>query len=378
MHHLHAALRAHNLFLRDQHYVVQNDEVIIVDEFTGRLMAGRRWSDGLHQAVEAKEQVEIQNENQTLASITFQNYFRMYEQARRHDRHRRHRGLRVPGDLRPRGGGDPDPHADDPRGPARPGLQDRAREVPGGARRHPDCYERGQPVLVGTTSIENSEMLAAMLQKEKLAAPGAERQAARPRGADRRPGRPAEDDHHRDQHGRPRHRHRARRQRREAGRRGQGRPEPRRGREERARRRAARRMAARCTSRSSTRAACTSSAPSATSRGASTTSCAAAPAARATRAPRASTSSLEDPLLRIFAGERINAHHGAAEDARGRADRAHDRHPLDRERAAQGRGAQLRHPQAAPRVRRRRQRPAQERLRAAQPDPREPGRWRRW
>ena len=75
---MYAALRAHNLFFLDQHYVVQNDEVIIVDEFTGRLMAGRRWSDGLHQAVEAKEGVAIQKENQTLASITFQNYFRMY------------------------------------------------------------------------------------------------------------------------------------------------------------------------------------------------------------------------------------------------------------------------------------------------------------
>ncbi|MGH8939540.1 MAG: DEAD/DEAH box helicase, partial [Actinomycetes bacterium] len=78
VHQLYAALRAHHLFHRDQHYVVQNNEVIIVDEFTGRLMVGRRWSDGLHQAVEAKEKVQIQNENQTLASITFQNYFRMY------------------------------------------------------------------------------------------------------------------------------------------------------------------------------------------------------------------------------------------------------------------------------------------------------------
>ena len=78
IHHLYAALRAHALYHKDQHYVVQNDEVVIVDEFTGRLMTGRRWSDGLHQAVEAKEGVRIQNENQTLASITFQNYFRMY------------------------------------------------------------------------------------------------------------------------------------------------------------------------------------------------------------------------------------------------------------------------------------------------------------
>jgi preprotein translocase subunit SecA len=79
MHHVYAALRAHSLFFRDQHYVVQNDEVIIVDEFTGRLMSGRRWSEGLHQAVEAKEGVAIQKENQTLASITFQNYFRIYQ-----------------------------------------------------------------------------------------------------------------------------------------------------------------------------------------------------------------------------------------------------------------------------------------------------------
>src|SRR5258708_31998614 len=78
VHHLYAALRAHHLFHRDQQDVVQDGEVIIVDQFTGRLMQGRRWSDGLHQAVEAKESVAIQNENQTLAAITFQNYFRMY------------------------------------------------------------------------------------------------------------------------------------------------------------------------------------------------------------------------------------------------------------------------------------------------------------
>jgi preprotein translocase subunit SecA len=78
MHHLYAGLRAHSLFHRDQHYVAQNDEIIIVDEFTGRLTPGRRWSDGLHQAIEAKEGVRIQRENQTLASITYQNYFRMY------------------------------------------------------------------------------------------------------------------------------------------------------------------------------------------------------------------------------------------------------------------------------------------------------------
>ena len=79
MHHVNAALRAHHLFHRDVDYIVKDNEVIIVDEHTGRTMEGRRWSDGLHQAVEAKEHVKIQNENQTLASITFQNYFRLYE-----------------------------------------------------------------------------------------------------------------------------------------------------------------------------------------------------------------------------------------------------------------------------------------------------------
>ena len=91
MHHLYAALRANNLFHRDQHYVVQNGEIVIVDEFTGRLMTGRRWSEGLHQAVEAKEGVNIQAENQTLASITFQNYFPPVRQALGHDRHGRYR-----------------------------------------------------------------------------------------------------------------------------------------------------------------------------------------------------------------------------------------------------------------------------------------------
>ncbi len=116
MHHLNAALRAHALYRKDVEYIVRNGEVIIVDEFTGRTMPGRRWSDGLHQAVEAKEGVHVREENQTVASITFQNYFRMYEQALRHDRHGRHRGLRVPADLRARSGRDPDAPADDPRG----------------------------------------------------------------------------------------------------------------------------------------------------------------------------------------------------------------------------------------------------------------------
>ena len=168
MHHLYAALRARYLFHRDQHYVVQNSEVVIVDEFTGRLMSGRRWSDGLHQAVEAKENVAIQAENQTLASITFQNYFRMYQKL---------------------GGmtGTADTEAYEFQEiygletviiPTNQDMirQDRLDQVYRTEReKHnaivadiKDCYSRGQPVLVGTTSIENSELLAALLEKEKL------------------------------------------------------------------------------------------------------------------------------------------------------------------------------------------------------------------
>jgi preprotein translocase subunit SecA len=168
MHHLNASLRAHSLFHRDQQYVVQNGEIIIVDEFTGRLMPGRRWSEGLHQAVEAKEGVEIQKENQTLATITFQNYFRMYK--------------KLAGMT-----GTADTEAYEFQQiygletvviPTHKQMirEDRGDQVYRTAReKHQaiindirDCHERGQPVLVGTTSIENSELLSAMLQKETL------------------------------------------------------------------------------------------------------------------------------------------------------------------------------------------------------------------
>ena len=168
MHHLYAALRAQSLFHRDQHYVVQNDEVVIVDEFTGRLMTGRRWSDGLHQAVEAKEGVTIQQENQTLATITFQNYFRMYEKLA---------GMTGTADTEayefqeiyglevvviPTN-----------RQAQRKDLQDQIYKTSkerydAVVRDIRDCYDRGQPVLVGTTSIETSEYLSDLLDKEKL------------------------------------------------------------------------------------------------------------------------------------------------------------------------------------------------------------------
>ena len=161
MHHLYAALRAHTLYHRDQHYVVQNGEVVIVDEFTGRLMPGRRWSDGLHQAVEAKEGVQIQNENQTLASITFQNYFRMYGKLA---------GMTGTADTEAYEFQEiygletvviPTEPADDAQGRARTrSTRPREEKYDAVIADIRDCYERGQPVLVGTTSIENSELLS--------------------------------------------------------------------------------------------------------------------------------------------------------------------------------------------------------------------------
>jgi len=168
VHHLYAALRAHHLFFRDQHYVVQDGEVVIVDEFTGRLMQGRRWSDGLHQAVEAKENVSIQAENQTLASITFQNYFRMY---------RKLAGMTGTADTEAY-------EFQEIYGletvvvPTHQNMirKDRLDLVYRTAKEKykaiideiRDCHKRGQPVLVGTTSIENSELLSGMLNKERL------------------------------------------------------------------------------------------------------------------------------------------------------------------------------------------------------------------
>ena len=168
MHHVYAALRAHRLYNRDQHYVVQDNEVIIVDEFTGRLMTGRRWSDGLHQAVEAKEGVQIQSENQTLASVTFQNYFRMYGKLS---------GMTGTADTEAY-------EFQEIYGletvvipPNRPTIRkddndliyktakEKYDAVTNDIR---DCHQRGQPVLVGTTSIENSELISELLKKAKL------------------------------------------------------------------------------------------------------------------------------------------------------------------------------------------------------------------
>ena len=168
MHHLTTALRAHNLFHRDQHYVVQDGEVVIVDEFTGRLMSGRRWSDGLHQAVEAKENVAIQHENQTLASITFQNYFRMYGKLA---------GMTGTADTeayefqqiygletvvipthRPA-------VRKDQQDQIYRTDQEKYKAIVADIRAQ---HAAGRPILVGTTSIENSELLSDLLKREKL------------------------------------------------------------------------------------------------------------------------------------------------------------------------------------------------------------------
>ncbi|MCC7060502.1 MAG: SEC-C domain-containing protein, partial [Burkholderiaceae bacterium] len=167
-HHLMVALRSHTLYFRDQQYVVQDGEVVIVDEFTGRLMPGRRWSEGLHQAVEAKEGVAIQAENQTLASITFQNYFRMYGKLA---------GMTGTADTeayefqeiygletvvipthRPM-------IREDRQDQIFRTTREKYNAIVADIR---DCHQRGQPVLVGTTSIENSELLAGQLTADKL------------------------------------------------------------------------------------------------------------------------------------------------------------------------------------------------------------------
>ena len=168
MHHVYAALRAKHLYNRDQHYVVQDGEVVIVDEFTGRLMTGRRWSDGLHQAVEAKEGVQIQSENQTLASITFQNYFRMYGKLS---------GMTGTADTEAYEFQEIYGLETVVMPPNRPTIRKDELDLVYKTNREKfeavindirECHERGQPVLVGTTSIENSELISGMLQKAAL------------------------------------------------------------------------------------------------------------------------------------------------------------------------------------------------------------------
>lgn len=168
MHHLMASLKAHTLFKRDQQYVVQDGEIVIVDEFTGRLMPGRRWSEGIHQAVEAKEGVRIQHENQTMASITFQNYFRMYEKLS---------GMTGTADTEAYEFQDiyglETVVIPTHRKMIRIDEQDKVyRTVTEKYQAIVEdvkaCHAKGQPVLLGTTSIENSELLSQLLTKEGI------------------------------------------------------------------------------------------------------------------------------------------------------------------------------------------------------------------
>ena len=254
------SLKAHHLYKRDVNYVIQGDEIVIVDEFTGRLMPGRNWSDGLHQAVEAKEGVRIKEENQTLATITLQNYFKLYDkicgmtgtamteaaefykiykldviaiptnrplfrvnnpdviyrtEKEKYQRHRR-RNRRDAQVRRARAGqgsvrsGPHPPRTRRRRSSSRPKTIRNRQTIPRDRIR--EIERAGRPMLVGTVSIERSELLSGMLDRRGHQAPGAQRQASPARGRDRRPGRPQERRDHRHEHGGPRHRHHPRRQ----------------------------------------------------------------------------------------------------------------------------------------------------------------------
>ena len=221
VHHVNQALKAHTLFTRDKDYIVKNREVVIIDEFTGRMMPGRRYSEGLHQALEAKEHVDIQPENQTLASVTFQNYFRLYDKlagmtgtaATEASEFMDIYGLdvlEIPTNM-PVG-----------RSTRRRDLPHRRREVAGD--HHGDRGRQGAwPALPRRHRIDRkSEHLSELLKAKEDRAPGAQRALSRAGSQDHRPGRRARHRDDRDQHGRPRHRHPARRQCRHADR-GRGR-----------------------------------------------------------------------------------------------------------------------------------------------------------
>ena len=318
VHQMQVALKAKELYKRDKDYIIQNGEVKIVDEFTGRILEGRRWSEGIHQAVEAKEGVKIKEENQTLATITLQNYFRMYDKLAGMTGTAATEAAELMSTYElgvvPIPTNMPVVRADQ----ADLIYKGEVGKFDAVADDIAERYEAGQPVLVGTVSVEKSEYLSPPAAAARHRPRGAQRQAAHPGGDDRRPGRPPARRHRGHQHGRPRRRHHPRRQPRGPGpprgaqggprargdgrhvrpaaaarprcRRTSRRPGPRRWPATTSCSSSSTRSARRRATRSASSAGCTSSAPSATSRGASTTSSAAAPAARATPARAASTS----------------------------------------------------------------------------------------
>ncbi len=209
LHHVQQALRAHSLFQRDVDYIVKDGQVIIVDEFTGRLMPGRRYSDGLHQALEAKEGVKIENENQTLASITFQNYFRMYEKlagmtgTAETEAAEFYKIYKLDVVVIPT-------HKPMIRQDYPDLVFKTAKEkFAAAATEIKELHEKGQPVLAGTTSRGKVRAIVRSLEKNGHTARGLERQISRTRGRDRRTsGREGHGDH-RHEHGGPRHRYSA-------------------------------------------------------------------------------------------------------------------------------------------------------------------------
>ena len=329
VHQMQVALKAKELYKRDKDYIIQNGEVKIVDEFTGRILEGRRWSEGIHQAVEAKEGVKIKEENQTLATITLQNYFRMYD--------------KLAGMT-----GTAATEAAELMNTYELGVVPIPTNMPVGRVDQADLiykgevgkfdavvddiaerYEPGQPVLVGTVSVEKSEYLSRQLQQRGIPHEVLNAKQHTREAHDRRPGRPPARRHRGHQHGRPRRRHHPRRQPRGAGppRGAQGGPRARGdgrhvrpaaaaradagglpggpgqgdGPLRRAARRVRRRSARPRATRSASSAASTSSAPSATSHGASTTSCAAAPGRQGDPGESRFYLSLDDELMRLFA-----------------------------------------------------------------------------
>jgi preprotein translocase subunit SecA len=218
VHQLTKALTAKDLYKRDKDYLVAGGEVKIIDEFTGRTLDGRRWSDGLHQAVEAKERVAIKEENHTWATVTLQNYFRMYEKL-----------SGMTGTAETEAGEFagtyglsvvPIPTNKDMMRTDEPDLVFKSEEAKFNAVVEDlvERHELGQPVLVGTASVAKSELLARLLEKQGVTPQRPQRQAALPGGRGGGPGRPQGRDHRRHQHGRPRCRHHPRGQRRAAGR----------------------------------------------------------------------------------------------------------------------------------------------------------------
>ena len=236
VHHVNQALRAHTLFTRDKDYIVRDGEVVIIDEFTGRMMPGRRYSEGLHQALEAKEHVQVQPENQTLASITFQNYFRMYEKLAGMTGTALDRSRRIVRHLQARSRGDPDQPAGGAPRRGRRGLSHPEREIrrdPGrdrarqftaaaGAGRHRLDREVGSAGRIPEEARLQADRFRHRIRAGQALCRGPRRQAGQTvRGAERalpragslyrRRSRRARRDHDRDQHGRPRYRHQARR-----------------------------------------------------------------------------------------------------------------------------------------------------------------------